>query len=75
MIPSNGFEVVPKLQILDLSGNAASLLDGPAFSSLPNLQELYLRKMGLTEVPSDILGLHQLRILALSQNSLQSVPE
>jgi len=35
--------VVPKLQILDLSGNAASLLDGPAFSSLPYLQELYLR--------------------------------
>lgn len=33
------------------------------------------RKMRLTEVPSDILGLHQLRILDLSQNSLQSIPE
>ncbi|CAJ1956920.1 unnamed protein product [Sphenostylis stenocarpa] len=73
-IPLDSFEVVPKLQILDLSGNAASLLDGPAFSSLPYLQELYLRRMRLSEVPSDIEGLHQLRILDLSQNSLQSIP-
>ncbi|KAL9322297.1 hypothetical protein ACSQ67_010350 [Phaseolus vulgaris] len=73
-IPSDGFEVVPKLQILDLSGNAASLLDGPAFSSLPYLQELHLRRMRLSEVPSDIVGLHQLRVLDLSQNSLQSIP-
>ena len=101
------------LQILDLSGNAASLLDGPAFSCLPHLQELYLRywklwlvweedtithtdlafrylyilgslwltftsphnrRMQLGEFPSDILRLHQLRILDLSQNSLQSIP-
>lgn len=31
------------LQILDLSGNPASLLGHPAFSSLPHLKELYLR--------------------------------
>lgn len=30
--------------------------------------------MQLREVPSDILSLQQLRILDLSQNSLQSVP-
>ncbi|GKV15919.1 hypothetical protein SLEP1_g26649 [Rubroshorea leprosula] len=63
------------LQILDLSGNAASLPEHPAFSSLPHLQELYLRRMQLHEVPSDIMSLQKLQILDLSQNSLQSIPE
>ncbi|KAM7504022.1 hypothetical protein LguiB_002926 [Lonicera macranthoides] len=73
-IPSDGFEAVPKLQILDLSGNAGSLPDNPAFSSLPDLQELYLRRMRISEVPSDLFGLQKLRILDLSQNSLQVIP-
>ncbi|KAL6314685.1 hypothetical protein AAG906_027032 [Vitis piasezkii] len=74
-IPADGFQAVSKLQILDLSGNSASLPDNPAFSSLPQLQELYLRRMQLCEVPSDILSLQQLQILDLSQNSLQLIPE
>ncbi|KAG5141240.1 hypothetical protein JHK84_035008 [Glycine max] len=61
-IPLDGFEVVPKLQILDLSGNAASLLDVPAFSSLPYLQELYLR-LGLKDLTS-------LKELDLSNNNI-----
>ncbi|BBH01819.1 Leucine-rich repeat family protein, partial [Prunus dulcis] len=73
-IPPDGFQAAPMLQILDLSGNAASLPEHPSFSSLPHLQELYLRRMQLREVPTDILSLQQLRILDLSQNSLQSVP-
>ncbi|XP_054815710.1 plant intracellular Ras-group-related LRR protein 6 isoform X1 [Prosopis cineraria] len=73
-IPPGGFKTVPMLQILDLSGNAASLPNGPAFSNMPHLQELYLRRMQLSEVPSDVLMLSQLRILDLSQNSLQSIP-
>ncbi|XP_061991659.1 plant intracellular Ras-group-related LRR protein 6-like isoform X4 [Rosa rugosa] len=74
-IPSDdGFQATPMLQILDLSGNAASSLEHPIFSSLQYLQELYLRRMQLHEVPSDILSLQQLRILDFSQNSLQSVP-
>ncbi|KAJ7948631.1 Plant intracellular Ras-group-related LRR protein [Quillaja saponaria] len=73
-IPSDGFQAVSMLQILDLSGNADSLPISPAFSCLPHLQELYLRRMQLKEVPSDILSLHQLRVLALSQNSLESIP-
>ncbi|RVW36462.1 hypothetical protein CK203_074711 [Vitis vinifera] len=56
LIPADGFQAVSKLQILDLSGNSASLPDNPAFSSLPQLQELYLRRMQLCEVPSDILS-------------------
>ncbi|KAG6755301.1 hypothetical protein POTOM_041121 [Populus tomentosa] len=74
-IPSDGFQAVPMLQILDLSGNPASLLGHPAFSSLPHLKELYLRQVQLREIPSDILTLQQLQILNLSQNSLHSIPE
>ncbi|KAJ6376408.1 hypothetical protein OIU76_025532 [Salix suchowensis] len=74
-IPSDGFQAVPMLQILDLSGNPASLLAHPAFSSLPHLKELYLRQVQLREIPSDILSLQQLQVLNLSQNSLHSIPE
>lgn len=42
-IPSDGFGAASKLQILDLSGTTGSLPENPAFSSLPELQELYLR--------------------------------
>ncbi|OMO80314.1 hypothetical protein CCACVL1_13033 [Corchorus capsularis] len=74
-IPSDGFQAISMLQILDLSGNAASLPENPSFSSLPHLKELYLRRTQLREVPSEIMSLSQLQILALSQNSLQSIPE
>uniref|UniRef100_A0A2N9FHA0 Leucine-rich repeat-containing N-terminal plant-type domain-containing protein n=1 Tax=Fagus sylvatica TaxID=28930 RepID=A0A2N9FHA0_FAGSY len=73
-IPADGFQAVSRVQVLDLSGNAASLPEHPVFSSIPHLQELYLRRIQLHEVPSDIFSLQQLRILDLSQNSLQSVP-
>ncbi|XP_021754857.1 plant intracellular Ras-group-related LRR protein 6-like isoform X2 [Chenopodium quinoa] len=74
-IPMNGFEAVPGLLILDLSGCVASLPGSSAFASLPHLQELYLRRVQLHEVPSDILKLQKLQILDLSQNSLCSIPE
>ncbi|KAH9623023.1 hypothetical protein KSS87_012914 [Heliosperma pusillum] len=74
-VPLNGFEAVSTLQILDLSGCASSLLDNPAFASLQHLVELYLRRVKLHEVPSDILMLRKLQILDLSQNSLQSIPQ
>uniref|UniRef100_A0A2N9F5L8 Leucine-rich repeat-containing N-terminal plant-type domain-containing protein n=1 Tax=Fagus sylvatica TaxID=28930 RepID=A0A2N9F5L8_FAGSY len=73
-IPADGFQAVSRVQVLDLSGNASSLPEHPVFSSIPHLQELYLRRIQLHEVPSDIFSLQQLRILDLSQNSLQSVP-
>ncbi|XP_047254342.1 plant intracellular Ras-group-related LRR protein 6 isoform X2 [Capsicum annuum] len=74
-IPSSAFQAVSKLQVLDLSGNKCSLPEHPAFSCLPELQELYLRRMQISIFPSDILNLKQLRILDLSQNSLQSIPQ
>ncbi|GJS68624.1 plant intracellular Ras-group-related LRR protein 6 isoform X2 [Tanacetum coccineum] len=73
-IPSNGFQVSSKLQILDLSNNAGSLPEYPAFSCLLQLQELYLRRMQISEVRADILSLPKLRILDMSKNSLQSIP-
>ncbi|MFQ6669842.1 hypothetical protein Gotur_034933 [Gossypium turneri] len=74
-IPSDGFEAISMIQILDISGNATSLPENPAFSNLPHLKELYLRRMQLREVPSEIMSLRQLQILGLSQNSLQSIPD
>ncbi|KHG27243.1 Leucine-rich repeat-containing 40 [Gossypium arboreum] len=74
-IPSDGFQAISMIQILDISGNATSLPENPAFSNLPHLKELYLRRMQLREVPSEIMSLCQLQILGLSQNSLQSIPE
>lgn len=44
-IPSDGFQAVSSVQVLDLSGNAASLQEHPLFSSIPHLQELYLRSV------------------------------
>ncbi|KAL4580299.1 hypothetical protein LXL04_016488 [Taraxacum kok-saghyz] len=73
-IPSDGFEAGSKLQILDLSNNAGCLPEQPAFSSLLQLQELYLRRMQIPEVREDILNLPKLRILDMSQNSIQSIP-
>ncbi|KAK9077499.1 hypothetical protein SSX86_005836 [Deinandra increscens subsp. villosa] len=74
-IPSDGFQAASKLHVLDLSGNAGCLPENPAFSFLMQLQELYLRRMQISEIRADILSLPKLRILDMSQNSLQSVPE
>ncbi|KAJ4836170.1 Plant intracellular Ras-group- LRR protein 6 [Turnera subulata] len=75
LIPSDGFQAVSMLQVLDLSGNPAALPEHPKFSSLPHLKELRLRHIQLREFPSDILQLQELQFLDLSQNSLSTIPE
>ncbi|XP_020113256.1 plant intracellular Ras-group-related LRR protein 6 isoform X2 [Ananas comosus] len=74
-IPSTGLEVLSKLEILDLSCNTASLPDPSVISKLPQLQELYLRRMQLGQFPTGLLCLRGLRILDLSQNCLVTIPE
>ncbi|KAG6421333.1 hypothetical protein SASPL_117884 [Salvia splendens] len=74
-IPSDGFRAVSKIRILDLSGAAGALPEDPAFSSLPELEELYLRRMQIPAFPLEIMTLQKLHILDMSQNSLQSIPE
>jgi Leucine-rich repeat (LRR) protein len=74
-IPLDGFQVVSGLQILDLSVNAVSFREHPKFCHLPQLRELYLSRIQLSEVPEDILNLSNLIILDLNQNSLQSIPK
>lgn len=73
-IPADGFQAVLSLQILDLSGNASCLPANPVFSTLLQLEELHLRRMNISEVPSDLLRMHKIRILDLSQNALQIIP-
>lgn len=74
-IPLDGFKAASKLQVLDLSGNAGCLPEYPAFSFLLEVQELYLRRMQISEIRGDILSLSKLRVLDMSQNSLQLIPE
>ncbi|KAF8691801.1 hypothetical protein HU200_040203 [Digitaria exilis] len=74
-ISSTDLVSVSKLEVLDLSGNASALPEPSAVSVLPQLQELYLRRMKLNEFPNGLLGLKLLRILDLSQNNLVTVPE
>jgi len=74
-ISSTDLEALSKLEVLDLSGNASCLTEPSAVSSLPLLQELYLRRMKLQEFPIGLLRLKQLRILNLGQNHLITVPE
>ncbi|GLJ46363.1 hypothetical protein SUGI_0977260 [Cryptomeria japonica] len=74
-LPQGAFVAVSRLKILDLSGISGPLPEPPALSDMPELQELYLRRMHLKEVPFDLKNLRQLRILDLSQNSLSEIPE
>uniref|UniRef100_M0WNK2 Uncharacterized protein n=3 Tax=Hordeum vulgare subsp. vulgare TaxID=112509 RepID=M0WNK2_HORVV len=74
-ISSTDVESLSKLEVLDLSGNASSLTEPSVISSLPQLHELYLRRMKLQGFPIGLFQLKHLRILSLSQNHLTTIPE
>jgi hypothetical protein len=63
------------IQSLDLSSNKLLSLPEGLFSVLPLLQELYLERNGLTNLPSDISELTQLETLDLSSNRFDQIPE
>ncbi|KAK6934277.1 hypothetical protein RJ641_034432 [Dillenia turbinata] len=55
----------------DLSSNADCLPESPEFSSLPQLQELYLRRMHLREGLTNLTSLAELDI---SDNDIGNLP-
>ncbi|CAL9083992.1 unnamed protein product [Musa textilis] len=75
VIDANNVDALTNIKILDLSGNKSSLPESFSFSRLPQLEELYLRRMQLNEVPQGLLTLQRLQILDLSQNNLASIPK
>ncbi|WOL00027.1 plant intracellular Ras-group-related LRR protein 6 [Canna indica] len=71
----NDLQALTTIKVLDLSGNKSSLPESFSFSSLPQLEELYLRRMQLNEFPTGLVTLQRLQILDLSQNNLVSLPQ
>ncbi|XP_075784563.1 leucine-rich repeat-containing protein 10B [Pelodiscus sinensis] len=61
-------------QTLELTGRHLKRLPGPV-CALGSLQKLYISGTGLRELPEEIEGLRELRILALDFNKLEEVPE
>ncbi|XP_063148980.1 leucine-rich repeat-containing protein 10B [Candoia aspera] len=61
-------------QMLELSGRHLRKLPIPV-CALSTLQKLYISGTGITELPEEIGGLQELRILALDFNKLEEVPE
>jgi hypothetical protein len=62
------------LKSLDLRANRVRPKDFERIASMENLEELYLDKSELTEVPLPILKLKKLRILSLTQNPISELP-
>ncbi|XP_033127549.1 uncharacterized protein LOC117125212 [Anneissia japonica] len=61
------------LEILTLSHNRIRNISKTAFSSMPNLRELWLDSNLLTEIPSSLVHLTNLVKLVLSDNNILSI--
>uniref|UniRef100_A0A2N9IE65 Uncharacterized protein n=1 Tax=Fagus sylvatica TaxID=28930 RepID=A0A2N9IE65_FAGSY len=64
-IPADGFQAVSRVQVLDLSGNAASLPEHPVFSSIPQFARA---------LPEEFQHLTSLTELDLSDNNIAVLP-
>lgn len=69
-IDPGSFRSLPELRSLDLSHNMISSLEDDSFDGLKKLRSLSLRKNALTEIPTAVLHLKNLKILDLMVNSL-----
>lgn len=70
------FAGLPRLQYLNLSGNALTSVPPGIFRELVSLQELDLSDNRLTDLPANLLaGLYNLRTLRLRRNQLTVLPE
>ncbi|KAJ3289122.1 hypothetical protein HK104_007720 [Borealophlyctis nickersoniae] len=72
-IPVTMWMDTPKLLVLDLSGNALSVLPRQIVA-LRDLRELYLAENNLTEVPVEVEGLVKLEVLDLAKNEIGGLP-
>ncbi len=70
------FAGLPRLQYLNLSGNALPSVPSGIFRELVSLQELDLSDNRLTDLPAHLLaGLYNLRTLRLRRNQLTVLPD
>jgi len=73
-LPPGAFLRVPLLQKLDLTGVVIPAAHGTGLlAPLRKLIELKWARGGLTQVPEDVYGMHDLRILKLNDNKIFSI--
>ncbi|XP_030830336.1 insulin-like growth factor-binding protein complex acid labile subunit [Strongylocentrotus purpuratus] len=74
VIENGTFQLVPKLEVIDLYQNHLSQLTSGVFQELKNLERLFLGMNKLLDLPEDIFkDLSSLVYLDLSNNSLSSL--
>ena len=73
-LPSNLFEMLPKLEALSFSNNLLTHLPA-TIGTLKHLRELNLLKNRLVELPAEFCNLKRLETLELSSNFLKQLPE
>ena len=74
-IPSDAFESTPKLTTLALNYNSLTELDPMMVKNLTNLVNLYLDHNQLDDIHPEFLALKNLKLLQLSNNLIQDIPQ
>ena len=76
VIPSETFKFLPKLQVLNLSGNKVHTIEKNAFKNLNELVSLDLSHNYLSSIPNgNDVGLNTLKHLKLQRNSIRETVE
>lgn len=70
------FDYVPKLKLVDISGNLIQLIPDRVFEKLTNLTKVMLFNNNITTLTNmTFMGLKKLKLLELSANQIQELPE